>query len=126
MKMKTRILSRMATIDIAQTDAITKLMDVVDANNLISLGCQNVLDCWRDANNSGIITEQYASFDDWVNDYGEAVANEVMFALQDDKTETGDLYAMLGEEARDELMTRVLEKLKTSDLSSVAVFFNEG
>ena len=126
MKMKTTTLSRTATIDIAQTDAITKLMDVVDADNLISLGCQNVLDCWRDANNGGIITEQYASFDDWVNDYGEAVANEVMFALQDDKTETGDLYAMLGEEARDELMTRVLEKLKTSDLSSVAVFFNEG
>jgi len=124
MRTQTKKLHRTAVIDIAQNDAVTKLMDLVDADNLLMQGCQQVMDCWRDAIDSGVIVEQYNSFDDWLVDYGEAVVNEVILALQDDQV-AGELYAMLGEEARDDLMERILEKLNTSDLSGLAVFFNE-
>lgn len=124
MRTQTKKLHRTAAIDIAQNDAVTKLMDLVDADNLLMHGCQQVMDCWRDAIDGGIIAEQYNSFEDWLVDYGEAVVNEVILALQDDQA-AGELYAMLDEEARDDLMERVLEKLNTSDLSGLAVFFNE-
>ncbi len=124
MRTQTKKLHRTAVIDIAQNDAVTKLMDLVDADNLLMQGCQQVMDCWRDAIDGGVIAEQYNSFDDWLVDYGEAVVNEVILALQDDQA-AGKLYAVLGEEARDDLMERILEKLNTSDLSGLAVFFNE-